>query len=232
VNKVHSYRRLFVFVVYLQLERERMLEEAKLHHSVTQKLPATAAFVAFIAVVDGVISDPDTCNSLRIRQGEEGTGIVLELQRGGTLDELIHPKPGVVPISLKVATLLKICAMVANGVADFHAINMVHGDIKPANILLSDPVRGDYDDPAVKLADLGLSRIRESSATPTFGASTMLATQSGGKVGCTPAYTAPELMDVCDEGWMIPSRSTDVYALAITTWEVLRLYFMLFMYIG
>ena len=73
-----------------------------------------------------------------------------------------------------------------------------HGDVKPAHILWSGP-----DPLRVELIDLGNARPLEDPAPPASG---------------TPPYAAPELWGARPR----PTRSSDVYALAISALEVLR----------
>ena len=103
---------------------------------------------------------------------------------------------------------------VAQGMSYLHEKKVVHRDLKPHNILLKvDP--DDLMDPVLKVADFGLSKIRESLSslsdnTPNVG---------------TNRYRAPELyQDKNQEGAgsskvKIESFKTDVFSFAITcTW--------------
>lgn len=45
-----------------------------------------------------------------------------------------------------------------NGLAYLHAMNIVHFDLKPDNLLLDKPLRLGYETPGVKVADFGLSK--------------------------------------------------------------------------
>eukprot|EP01038_Epipyxis_sp_PR26KG_P010118 gene10118-13600_t len=47
------------------------------------------------------------CNSFRLQQNEEGVGIVMRFEAGGTLSELIHPKH-TPPLPLSAADKLRI----------------------------------------------------------------------------------------------------------------------------
>ena len=79
----------------------------------------------------------------------------------------------------------------AGAVESAHRAGVVHGDVKPANVLLSR-----FGDP--KLADFGLATLRSE------------AHDAGGIAG-TLAYSAPELL-----AGGPPTPATDVYALAAT----------------
>lgn len=90
-----------------------------------------------------------------------------------------------------------LCVSIAMSLAEEKLPGIVHGDIKPANLL--------YLGELLFLSDFGLAEIRRASEKST--------TWAGG----TPPYMAPEL-------WVpdaIPSVKSDVYALGIMLFEVL-----------
>ena len=111
----------------------------------------------------------------------------MEWVRGGPLDELVKKKGALDP---KLAGGYVLQA--ARGLQFAHLNGMVHRDVKPANLLLS-------DDGVVKVADLGLVKIPdmadiesdvEASGIPGMQSGTQV-TMQGTAVG-TPAYMAPE----------------------------------------
>jgi hypothetical protein len=55
-----------------------------------------------------------------------------------------------------ITVKIHILCEVMKGLADLHSLGIIHGDIKPSNILLSD-----QNPPSVKLCDFGLSHIKE-----------------------------------------------------------------------
>lgn len=113
----------------------------------------------------------------------------MQYLQGGTLASLVRnsgplPVPEVLDFGVKVAGAL----------ASAHQLGIIHGDVKPANLLLSD-----YGDPM--LSDFGNSTSFPDRATlPAFR-------------GMTVGFTAPEL--VSDERVSV-SVSTDIYALGAT----------------
>lgn len=100
---------------------------------------------------------------------------------------------------LDVRTALETLVDVAGALGAAHDRGILHCDVKPANVLLTD-----YGVPAV--GDFGIARV---AVSPTTTAS----------VALTLDYAAPELLD--DGRHTVAS---DVYALGVTTWELLAGY--------
>jgi serine/threonine protein kinase len=116
------------------------------------------------------------------------------------------------PMNMNLDLKLKLLKDVARGLASLHLGGIIHGDIKPANVLLS----CDHPPRAI-LSDFGLSSMRENVFSETLVATAHF---KG-----TPKYSAPELLGNPYDGEMdsVPKTSfkTDVYAFAIMAWEVL-----------
>ena len=118
---------------------------------------------------------------------------VMELCEGGSLADLIDAGGPIDP-----ADLVPTISAIAEGLAELHRRGLVHRDVKPANILFAGG--------RPKLADFGLTR--------TDGATDLTTLTSPGTTVGTPAYLAPELM-----AGGPPTVASDVYALAVTTFE-------------
>jgi serine/threonine-protein kinase len=117
----------------------------------------------------------------------------MELVEGGTLRELLDER-GPMPPHAAAAVL----SPVLGGLAVAHHEGLVHRDVKPENVLIS-------DDGEVKIADFGLVRaIAEAKITST---SVILG---------TAAYLSPEQVSTGDA-----SPASDVYAVGILTYELL-----------
>ncbi|WP_067676721.1 protein kinase domain-containing protein [Nocardia miyunensis] len=93
---------------------------------------------------------------------------------------------------LPTETVLRIGVKIAGALETAHRLGIVHRDVKPGNILLTD-----YGEPA--LTDFGIARI-------VGGFQTTAGTLTG-----SPAFTAPEVL----EGG-IPTPAADVYGLGAT----------------
>jgi serine/threonine-protein kinase len=97
------------------------------------------------------------------------------------------------------AEALRILADVARGLAAAHAVDVLHLDVKPENVLIG-------ADGRARVGDFGLARVRAGDAC----------IELDGPPSGTPAYMAPELWlgeGVCD--------GTDVWSFAIVACELL-----------
>ncbi|WP_063047437.1 protein kinase domain-containing protein [Nocardia pseudovaccinii] len=125
-----------------------------------------------------------------LEAGETGSGrryLVMPYHARGSLDTRIR-RDG--PLSLGEA--LHLGVKIAGALETAHRIEVLHRDIKPGNILLTD-----YGEPA--LADFGIAHVAGGFETAT------------GTVTGSPAFTAPEVL-----GGDAPSRASDVYGLGAT----------------
>ncbi|GAA2328543.1 serine/threonine-protein kinase [Dactylosporangium salmoneum] len=118
--------------------------------------------------------------------------VVMELLRGPTLAERLSGGP------LPVAAALRIGAEVAAGLAAAHAEDLVHRDVKPANVMLTPD--------AAKLLDFGLVGV---AGVPDLADPAEL-------VLGTPAYLAPERL-ASDE----VTPASDVYAFGVLLYRCL-----------
>ena len=119
--------------------------------------------------------------------------IVMEYVPGSTLKEKIKSEA---PLDIPIA--VRIAKDIANGLAHAHANKIVHCDIKPHNILMT-------DDNRAKIGDFGIARaVTESTMT-----------YSGSVMGSVH-YFSPEQA----RGSMITPKS-DVYSLGIVLYEML-----------
>ena len=148
-------------------------------------------------------------------EGGELFGLVTEWVAGGTLYDRLH---GSARWAAGTAERLLLLERTADAVALLHSMqprSVVHADIKSANVLLSE--RGAGAQP--RLADFGLSEVRQAAAATRAGAST--ARPAAGDVGGTFAYMAPEMYRRGRTPALAPSTRTDVYALSTLCWEVI-----------
>ena len=74
----------------------------------------------------------------------------------GTLERLLHPGDNIPPSPLNTGDKIRLLSLIVRGMAELHAIGLVHGDIKPANVLLNNK-----SPPDIRIADFGLSYLKE-----------------------------------------------------------------------
>ncbi len=99
---------------------------------------------------------------------------------------------------LPAAQVLELVARIADALDYAHAQDIVHRDVKPANVIF-DPATLD-----TKITDFGIARLTNSSATRT------------GIVLGTPSFMAPEQL----EGRFVNGRS-DLFSLGVTLFQLL-----------
>lgn len=135
-----------------------------------------------------IVSIYDTCSS------EDAEAIVMELVRGPTLREVLDKRGALPPVRA-----ISIARQVADALAHAHDCGLVHRDVKPGNILLS-------DDGRVLVSDFGIAKAAEGDGDLT----------DVGEVVGTAKYLSPEQV----EGRDLDGRS-DVYALGVVLYEML-----------
>ncbi|HEX6021005.1 MAG TPA: protein kinase [Solirubrobacter sp.] len=126
-----------------------------------------------------------------IASEEHGGVLVMDLVRGPSLASLLDQHG---PFKLEQAVEYAIQA--CDALAYIHAQQVVHRDVKPANLILTDD--------GIVLVDFGIARDTRSAARPPTGA-----------LG-TPRFAAPEVL----AGGTASPRS-DVYSLAATLWALI-----------
>lgn len=141
-------------------------------------------------------------NVLRLHTFEVDTNcqrafITMELMRGLTLDKLLCERP----LGLPWRELRDIALSLLDALAYSHARGVLHGDMKPSNVMLSEE--------GVRLFDFGLGQAEE-------GVMPGLPHLSRERFNAwTPGYAAPELL----EGQAL-SASADVYGVACVIFEL------------
>ncbi|HEX6652041.1 MAG TPA: serine/threonine-protein kinase [Thermoleophilaceae bacterium] len=113
--------------------------------------------------------------------------IVMELVRGPHAAALAKGRA-----QQPLAAALRISTQVAAGLQHTHDHGLIHGDVSPGNVLVSE------HDGTAKLADFGLASAVEDGAGERLG-----------DLGGTPGYVAPEVLDGAP-----PSNASDLYSLA------------------
>src|SRR5246127_4899234 len=119
--------------------------------------------------------------------------LVMEREPGNSCAELLRDR-GRLPVSQAVDVVTQAC----RGLDYAHRNGVVHRDVKPGNLLVS-------DNEVVKLADFGIARAADQSSI----------TQVGSVLG-TAAYLAPEQARGEEAG-----PRADLYSLGVVTYQLL-----------
>jgi serine/threonine-protein kinase 11 len=143
-----------------------------------------------------LLTEFDHPNIIKLREvlhipNHDTVYLVMDLADCGSLESILKSQP--IP-QIAVRYVFK---ELANALAYLHGRKMLHHDIKPGNILLS-------QDGRVRLTDFGLSH-RFDAPSPVFG---------------TPLYQAPEVLDLKAEPTASIGRE-DVWSLGVTLYEML-----------
>jgi eukaryotic-like serine/threonine-protein kinase len=153
-------------------DRERFLKEARTASSLDHP---------HIGVIHGIEETPDGRSF-----------IVMAFYDGESLAQKIRRSP------LPFREAVDIAIQIAEGLAEAHARNIVHRDVKPSNVMIT--TQG-----AAKIVDFGLARVVSSHS----------ATQTGGTTG-TVSYMSPE--QVLGKG---VDQRADIWAFGVVLAEML-----------
>jgi serine/threonine protein kinase len=119
--------------------------------------------------------------------------IVMEYVGGESLERMLAR----IGRKLPIATALQLTMEIAEALDSAHSMGVVHRDLKPGNILLT-------DDGHAKIADFGVAKLNLAHQT------------SAGRSWGTPAYMSPEQLN----GEMVDGRS-DLFSLGVMLYTIL-----------
>ncbi len=128
------------------------------------------------------------------------------------------PPTPTAPTSRNLSIFEKICLSteILLGISELHSVGLIHGDIKPANILLSKD--GGPEGWGAKLADFGISRIRRPAVAGKGFTTAITRTK---ELKGTPSYLAPEFFSSeSPDQYLSSSRASDAYAISVLLWEI------------
>ena len=139
------------------------------------------------------LSHENIVRSIDVGQWQDVNFIVLEYVSGKTLKETIREEA---PFDNR--RIISIGAQLCEGLEHAHSRNVVHRDVKPQNIILTDRGRA-------KIADFGIARFTDASTL----------TYAGDKVLGSVHYVSPEQA----RGERVDQKS-DIYSLGIVLYEM------------
>ncbi|XP_006364514.1 serine/threonine-protein kinase STY46 [Solanum tuberosum] len=118
--------------------------------------------------------------------------IVTEYMSGGSVYDYLHKQRG----SFKLPTLLKVAIDVSKGMNYLHQNNIIHRDLKAANLLMD-------ENEVVKVADFGVARVKAQTGVMTA--------ETG-----TYRWMAPEVIEHKPY-----DHKADVFSFGVVLWELL-----------
>lgn len=182
--------------IALKLMHPHLAEKSDLNTRFNKEARAAAQLSNpnVVAIHDqGVWASPDGPRAYLVMEYVPGPDLRSELQRLG---------------SLSLGSCLDIAEQVLRALAAAHEASIIHRDVKPENILLTNPLPSDTSDKDVaiqaKVADFGLAHVMDVDSAGT------------GTVLGTVAYIPPESV-----GSGIFEPPADLYALGIMVYEAI-----------
>jgi serine/threonine protein kinase len=230
----HRHREKLAIKIFIDTHEGAVWEEANILHAASVDLKASRYIVHLESVVSGELneawrhffssfSDQRICPGINDtwRQSLQLRGIggppvsfcalVTKFQPNGNLEMLMNSTHN--PWNPTLKDKLEMAAKVAQGLWHLHNNShgtIIHGDLKPQNILLTDAN-------SPKLSDFGLAKrvIAEDE-----GISKTVRSREGELPGTWP-YMAPEMFDIGDGKQPVTaSRSTDIFALGMVFYYI------------
>lgn len=136
------------------------------------------------------LDHPHIVRVLEVVQDGDGVALAMQFAPGGSLADLLAERGRLTP-----GQLVAVAAPIAGALASAHRRGVLHGDVKPANVLFT-------SDGEPLLTDFGVAR--------TLGQVT------SDHIAGTAEYLAPELLDGAQ-----PDVRADIYSLGVACYEAL-----------
>jgi hypothetical protein len=136
------------------------------------------------------LDHPHVVRVLEVVEDGDGLAVAMQFAPGGSLQGLLTER-----VKLEPGEVVAVAAPVAEALGSAHRRGIVHGDVKPANVLFT-------SDGEPLLSDFGVAR--------TLGRLT------SDQITGTAEYLAPELLEGA-----APDARSDVYSLGVVCYEAL-----------
>jgi len=162
--------------------------------------PDTRQFSLREARAASALSHPNICTVYEVGESGGEFFIVMELIEGKPLSDLIGA------VGLPYQSVMRYGAQIAGALAHAHGRNVVHGDLKSSNIIVT-------PEGLAKVLDFGLAQ-RLPAERPAEATRTMETLESSGTVGGTLPYMSPELL-LGEPG----DHRADLWALGVVLYE-------------
>lgn len=163
--------------------------------SSSRQLDAWRRFLREVSTA-AAVAHPAVVRMLHVDVSDDGMLFqVQELVEGETLQRRLrngHP--------WDAATVARFAGVLCDALAGAHAVNVVHRDVKPSNVMLT------RAPPGLKLLDFGIAKLLGEALVVDGGG----LTHTGAILG-TPIYMGPEQIEGCSE----VSDRADVYAVGV-----------------
>jgi len=190
-----------------QVERELRLAMALVHPSIVRIKLVISSDVAPGCVME-LVDGPTFSNVVRKLDGQNTSLLTLDRVCANVGLDLAKVRPDIVAAAVAPSPYFRLVAAwmidLCSAVRAAHEAGMVHGDIKPHNLLLA-------PDASLKLADFGAAAMADGSSL-------------GVRYG-TPRYLAPErLADLASRGSArTTDRRVDIWGIGVCMYELLTM---------
>jgi serine/threonine protein kinase len=162
------------------------------------------------------IPDPESYNIIKtydMLKLKDGYCLVMPYLQGGNLMERVINREKTTGEKFPFTEKIRIARDISYGLAYLHAYDIVHGDIKPSNILFN-------DEGQVRITDFGLSHFSSNEFLNILSKIFLVGLFFKKDLkGGTPAYMSPEQL----KGGK-PDKSVDIYALGVLLFELFNGY--------
>jgi eukaryotic-like serine/threonine-protein kinase len=187
----------------------RLDREVALKFLPTEAMTVTSRRDRFVreAKAASALNHPNIVTIYEINSDTGTDFIAMELVRGQSLSELLRARKRLPPDEA-----IRYALQMAEGFGKAHRAGIVHRDIKPGNIMIS-------EDGLIKILDFGLAKLSEPAAVPASGDGTLTVTEALTAVGATMGtvgYMSPEQA----MGDHVDARS-DVFSIGVVLYELL-----------
>ena len=136
------------------------------------------------------LDHPHIVRVLEVVQDGDGVALAMQFAPGGSLADLLAERGRLTP-----GQVVAVAAPIADALASAHRRGVLHGDVKPANVLFT-------SDGEPLLTDFGVARTLDQVTSD--------------HISGTAEYLAPELLDGAP-----PDVRADIYSLGVACYEAL-----------